>query len=99
MAYIKTPWLDDSLPAINASNLNKIEDGIYNVESMAISDSEVTSEVLSIANIVESIALVNNNELNNFAIAVSIASINNLNNLSEAVSEAVSEARSIALIP
>ena len=28
MAYQKTNWVNDSLPAINAENLNKIEDGI-----------------------------------------------------------------------
>ena len=33
MAYTKTPWVDDHLPAINASNLNKIEDGIYDAQS------------------------------------------------------------------
>lgn len=29
MAYTKTEWINDSVPAINASNLNKIEQGIY----------------------------------------------------------------------
>lgn len=29
MAYIKTNWVNDSAPAINAANLNKIENGIY----------------------------------------------------------------------
>lgn len=29
MAYTKTEWVNDSVPAINASNLNKIEQGIY----------------------------------------------------------------------
>lgn len=29
MAYTKTNWVNDSVPAINASNLNKIEQGIY----------------------------------------------------------------------
>ena len=28
MAYTKTVWVDDNTPAINASNLNKIEKGI-----------------------------------------------------------------------
>lgn len=28
MGYIKTTWVDDNLPALNASNLNKIEQGI-----------------------------------------------------------------------
>lgn len=26
--YVKTPWVDGTAPAINASNLNKIETGI-----------------------------------------------------------------------
>lgn len=29
MAYTKTNWINDSVPAINAGNLNKIEQGIY----------------------------------------------------------------------
>lgn len=29
MAYVKTNWVNDSAPAINAANLNKIEQGIY----------------------------------------------------------------------
>lgn len=33
MAYIKTVWVDDSVPAINASNLNKIEQGIYEIDN------------------------------------------------------------------
>ena len=28
MAYTKTTWVNDSKPAINAANLNKIEEGI-----------------------------------------------------------------------
>ena len=31
MAYTKTNWVNDSLPAINAGNLNKIEQGIYDL--------------------------------------------------------------------
>ena len=30
MAYTKTNWVNGSSPAINATNLNKIENGIYN---------------------------------------------------------------------
>lgn len=29
MAYIKTNWVNDGVPAINATNLNNIEEGIY----------------------------------------------------------------------
>lgn len=30
MAYTKTTWVNNTAPSINAENLNKIEDGIYN---------------------------------------------------------------------
>lgn len=33
MAYTKTEWVNDSVPAINASNLNKIEQGIYDLDA------------------------------------------------------------------
>ena len=33
MAYSKTTWVNDAPPAINASNLNKIEQGIYDNDS------------------------------------------------------------------
>ncbi len=29
MAYSKTVWVNDNAPALNATNLNKIENGIY----------------------------------------------------------------------
>jgi len=35
MAYVKTDWVDDSVPAINASNLNKIEAGIETATDIA----------------------------------------------------------------
>lgn len=38
MAYTKTEWVNDSVPAINASNLNKIEQGIYD-NSLAIDNA------------------------------------------------------------
>lgn len=34
MAYIKTTWQNDQAPAINATNLNHIEDGIFNNDIM-----------------------------------------------------------------
>lgn len=42
MAYVKTTWVDGQLPAINAENLNKIENGIKNNEDLigALSLSE-----------------------------------------------------------
>lgn len=33
MAYNKTSWVDDSEPAINAANLNNIENGVSDVDS------------------------------------------------------------------
>lgn len=42
MAYTKTNWVNDQAPAINATNLNNIEDGIansYNVALLAVSDT------------------------------------------------------------
>ena len=33
MAYTKTTWVNDTSPAINATNLNKIEQGIYDAQS------------------------------------------------------------------
>ena len=35
MAYVKTEWVNDSVPAINAGNLNKIEAGIENATNIA----------------------------------------------------------------
>lgn len=29
MAYVRTVWINDNAPALNATNLNKIEQGIY----------------------------------------------------------------------
>lgn len=37
MAYSKTTWVNDNAPALNAANLNKIENGIYN-NSLDIAD-------------------------------------------------------------
>ena len=34
MAYIKTEWVNDSKPAINAANLNKIEKGIADAHAI-----------------------------------------------------------------
>ena len=35
MAYTKTTWVNDSKPAINAANLNKIEQGIADAHAVA----------------------------------------------------------------
>ena len=34
MAYTKTEWVNDSKPAINAANLNKIEQGIADAHAI-----------------------------------------------------------------
>ena len=40
MAYSKTNWVNDSTPAINATNLNKIEQGIYDLDVKLGENSE-----------------------------------------------------------
>ena len=35
MAYTKTTWQNDQAPAINATNLNKIEQGIFDNDALA----------------------------------------------------------------
>ena len=42
MAYTKTTWVNNQAPAINAKNLNKIEDGIYN--SVRYADAQTLTE-------------------------------------------------------
>lgn len=42
MSYVKTTWVDDTTP-INASNLNKIENGIYNNDERI---ANITGEIL-----------------------------------------------------
>ena len=37
--YIKTVWVDESTPEINATNLNKIEQGIYDVNNAVFQNS------------------------------------------------------------
>ena len=36
MSYTKTTWVDNTSPAINQDNLNKIENGIYNLHNTAL---------------------------------------------------------------
>lgn len=48
MSYTKTTWVDNSAPAINAENLNKIEQGIYDAtEGLAGKVDKVTGKGLS----------------------------------------------------
>jgi len=37
MAYTKTVWVNNSTPSINATNLNKIENGIFDVDAAVAS--------------------------------------------------------------
>lgn len=46
MSYVKTLWIDDQAPAIDAINLNHIEDGIANVDT-AISNILVGTSVVA----------------------------------------------------
>ena len=44
MSYTKTTWTDGAPPAINATNLNKIENGIYeNSIDLALADSNINT--------------------------------------------------------
>jgi hypothetical protein len=56
MAYSKTIWVNNSTPSINATNLNKIEDGIFDVtadlsSSVASLSSSIATLSSSVANI------------------------------------------------
>lgn len=50
MPYTKTTWNSGAAPAINASNLNKIEQGIYDAQNTADSASTSATSALSTAN-------------------------------------------------
>lgn len=58
MAYNKTVWVNDSVPAINQTNLNKIEQGIYEAHNNIgdLSNLNTTNK----SNLVDSINEVNN---------------------------------------
>lgn len=63
MAYAKTRWVDNSTPAINARNLNKIESGIGNATDKAdYLQSAVTAlaeRILSVGSTLSSFQTVN----------------------------------------
>ena len=61
MAYTKTNWVNDSVPAINAGNLNKIEQGIYDNSNNIgdLSNLDTTDK----NNLVEAINEVKENEI------------------------------------
>ena len=67
MSYTKTTWVNDQAPAINATNLNKIETGIFNNDSMLTSILTTlginTTTWVSTDTYVEGQAVVYNNEL------------------------------------
>ena len=46
MAYTKTIWVDNNLPAINANNLNHIENGIESLENEILEASNTITENL-----------------------------------------------------
>lgn len=62
MAYTKTNWVNDSVPAINAGNLNKIEQGIYEAHENegTLSNLNTTNKT----NLVNAINEVNTNDIN-----------------------------------
>lgn len=45
MTYVRTTWVDDSAPAVNATNLNKIEQGIFDAHAKfgALADADVAA--------------------------------------------------------
>lgn len=43
MTYTKTTWVNGSAPAINATNLNNIENGIFNVDTSFTTHSTLTA--------------------------------------------------------
>lgn len=63
MAYTKTNWINDSVPAINAGNLNKIEQGIYdnsiateeNTDNIGDLDNLTTQNKSDLVNAINSI--------------------------------------------
>ena len=47
MAYTKTNWVNDSEPSINAANLNKIENGIFNADQKAETADDKANTIIS----------------------------------------------------
>jgi len=46
-SYTKTVWVNDQTPAINATNLNKIEQGIYDAITNTITNATNTYQILT----------------------------------------------------
>ena len=52
MAYTKTNWVNNQAPAINADNLNKIEDGIFdNDAAIATTNGRIDTTNTTVANL------------------------------------------------
>lgn len=68
MAYNKTLWQNNSLPAINAGNLNKIEQGIYeahnNIGDLSNLDTTNKSNLVGAINEVNNNCSINNQNIN-----------------------------------
>lgn len=47
MAYTPTEWVDDESPAINAENLNKMEQGIQTAQETAETPNPTLGQVLA----------------------------------------------------
>lgn len=52
MTYTKTVWVNSSAPAINATNLNKIENGIFD------NDAEITIVSGTVSTLISSLSTV-----------------------------------------
>ena len=61
MAYTKTTWVNNSTPALNATNLNKIEQGIYDAIPSDIVDAKGDLIVGTADNTVSRLAVGTNN--------------------------------------
>ena len=82
MAYTKTTWVNNQAPAINADNLNKIEDGIYNsvryADAQTLADAQKKQARANIAAAPDGFGLGANGYPNPYTV-VTGATINTLN--------------------
>lgn len=61
MAYTKTTWVNNNTPAINAENLNKIEDGIFNVhQDVTNLDTRVSTNEDDVVTLTNSVTTIEN---------------------------------------
>ena len=76
MSYSKTAWVNNQAPAINAANLNNIEQGVF--------DANVFSTVLEIidtANIADTVGLVILNKSTPFTVTLPVGVVGKILNL------------------